>query len=220
MSERDERSGRVAEQEREEPFLARWARLKRESHQPSPGSGDALEEAPAQPVRTEAAPAEEDAVTSSEAGEEDVAAPELPPLESLTEESDFAPFLKAGVDPQLRREALRKMWRNPKYNIIDELDPYRADYKSFIALGDIITSDMKYHAARLLREQLEKAAQAGEVEETAPEESAGAEPAAAEGGRRAAVPGDAVADDGTGAREGADEATSPIGEDGNERRDS
>jgi hypothetical protein len=218
MSERDERSGRVTEGEREEPFLARWARLKKESTRPAPATGDAIEEAPAEPVRTGAAPAD-DAVTSSEAGEDETTAPELPPLESLTEESDFAPFLKAGVDPQLRREALRKMWRNPKYNFIDELDPYRADYKSFTALGDIITSDMKYHAARLLREQLEKAAQAGEVEESAPEESAAAEPSTVEGGHGVASTLDPAADSSAGSGEGADDAAGPVMKDGDERRD-
>jgi hypothetical protein len=87
-------------------------------------------------------------------------ATELPPLESLTAESDFRAFMQPGVDDALRRAALRKMWQNPVYGVVDELDPFRADFAAFTPLGDIVTSDMKFHAERLLREQLEKAAEA------------------------------------------------------------
>jgi hypothetical protein len=83
----------------------------------------------------------------------------LPPLESLTEESDFAPFMRPPYRSELRRQALRKMFRNPKYGVVDDLDPYRADFAAFTPLGDIVTSDMKFHAERLLRKQLEKAAE-------------------------------------------------------------
>jgi hypothetical protein len=169
MSERDERSGRVAEQEREEPFLARWARLKRESHQPSPGSGGRTraKRLPAPPTADgQAADGNEQASPPSEAAQATAEAnappQELPPLESLTAESDFRAFMQPGVDDALRRTALRKMWQNPVYGVVDELDPFRADFAAFTPLGDIVTSDMKFHAERLLREQLEKAAESAE----------------------------------------------------------
>lgn len=184
MSEREERSRQVAEQEQEEAFLTRWARLKRQSRQPAaePAADDSEKpraQEPDQPAQAGAPPSEE-VLSSGQGVDHDTGVAELPSLESLTEESDFSPFMKAGVDPDLQRQALRKMWRNPKYAFIDELDPYRADYKAFTALGDILTADMKYHAARLLQEQMEKAAAAAESSESPREDGAGeaAEPLA------------------------------------------
>lgn len=49
----------------------------------------------------------------------------LPDLGTLTAESDFRPFLQAGVPADLRREALRKLWRvNPIINSLDGLDDH------------------------------------------------------------------------------------------------
>src|SRR4029453_15977614 len=50
---------------------------------------------------------------------------ELPDLDTLTGNSDFKPFLQAGVPTNLRREALRRLWRvNPIINSLDGLDDY------------------------------------------------------------------------------------------------
>jgi hypothetical protein len=52
----------------------------------------------------------------------------LPPLESLTIDSDFSPFMQAGVDEDLKRSALRKLLRDPQFNVMDGLDVYIDDY--------------------------------------------------------------------------------------------
>jgi hypothetical protein len=52
----------------------------------------------------------------------------LPPLESLTIDSDFSPFMQAGVDEGVRRSALRKLLRHPQFNVMDGLDTYIDDY--------------------------------------------------------------------------------------------
>jgi hypothetical protein len=165
VSSREEPPGRAGEQAGDEPFLSRWARLKRASREHPP-------ETPPPPAAPAAAePAGEQAVEAGRGAPAEVPAQEpaveLPPLESLTEESDFGPFMQVGVDPEMRRQALRKMFRNPKYAVVDPLDPYRADFAAFTPLGDIVTAEMRFHAERLLREQLEKAAEG--VEAGAPE---------------------------------------------------
>ena len=85
----------------EEDFLARWSRRKREVA--------AAEKAPpvadAEPVETNA---EESPDTDAEARAQIEAT--LPPLESITELSDVAAFLKAGVPADLTRAALRRVW--------------------------------------------------------------------------------------------------------------
>jgi hypothetical protein len=187
MSDRGDRPERVKNVDADEPFLSRWARLKRESRE-APPPAPAPEVAPEgeTPAAGEGADVREGEAEKAAVEAEPL---ELPPLDSLTGESDFSPFMRAGVDPELRRLALRKMWRNPKYNVVDSLDPYRADFKAFTALGDIVTADMKYHAERLLREQLERAAEAAE----APEEDATAAEGAHAGTAVAAGSGDAAA---------------------------
>jgi len=52
----------------------------------------------------------------------------LPPIDSLTMDSDFTPFLQPGVDPALKREALKKLVRDPRFNVMDGLDVYIDDY--------------------------------------------------------------------------------------------
>lgn len=85
-----------------EPFLARWSRLKQ----------DAAAAPPAPPAPRPAAGA----------------APELPPVEGLTLESDFSGFLHPKVEERLKREALKKLFGDPHFNRMDGLDVYIDDY--------------------------------------------------------------------------------------------
>jgi len=52
----------------------------------------------------------------------------LPPVESLTPESDFTPFMRDEVDPGIRRQALRTLFRDPRFNVMDGLDVYIDDF--------------------------------------------------------------------------------------------
>lgn len=204
MSARDDRRQQADTAPPDEPFLSRWARLKRAARE---GDGAAAELPAESPAAAEAAPVQGDSPPDEEAPATASRAA-LPSLDSLTEDSDFGAFMAAGVSPELRRQALRKMFRNPKYHVVDPLDPFRADFSAFTALGGTITSDMKYHAERLLREQLEKATAAEEGDDAVPADGAQAEP----GGQAAA---DAPAPDDVTA---GDDATTGV-EDGDERRE-
>jgi hypothetical protein len=53
---------------------------------------------------------------------------ELPSIESLTIDSDFAPFFKPQVDELVKRAALKQLFRDPRFNIMDGLDTYIDDY--------------------------------------------------------------------------------------------
>lgn len=124
------------EQERPgEPFLQRFHRRKLEAR------------------GLNVAPDESSALTNDAAAPSDAAAarpvPELtdddmPPLESLDEDSDYAGFLSAKVSESLRRAALRKLFHSSTFNVIDELDDYAEDFTTFEALGDLITADMRH----------------------------------------------------------------------------
>ncbi len=138
-----------------ESVLRRWSRRKLETHEahealadetPKPDAADlAAAEAEAKPVLTDA---------------------DMPPLESLTEESDFSPFMSEGVSEELRNLALRKLFRSSVFNIRDGLDEYDEDYTFFEKLGDIVTADMKHQIEmqqQKLREQLAAEGREGEV---------------------------------------------------------
>lgn len=93
------------EKPRSEPLLARWSRLKREAATPGepPPAGEVAPEAAVEPVT-------------------------LPPVESLTPESDFSPFMQCHVRPELRQAALKKLFADPHFNVMDGLDIYVDDY--------------------------------------------------------------------------------------------
>ena len=66
--------------------------------------------------------------TSEPAISPTAAAPALPPIDSLTFESDFTAFLKPDVDESLKRLALKKLLHDPRFNVMDGLDTYIDDY--------------------------------------------------------------------------------------------
>src|SRR5438045_4657678 len=88
------------------PFISRWSRLKSEARQDQPTAVT-----PDIPAIDAGAPA-----------------PDLPPLDELSITSDFRPFFHPKVDEGLRRAALRKLFSDPHFNVMDGLDVYIDDY--------------------------------------------------------------------------------------------
>jgi hypothetical protein len=92
--------------EDKERFLSRWARLKQQ----------AQEDDTTQPGASAPAP------------ERDAPPPELPPLEQLNLDSDYGGFFHPKVDENLRRAALKRLFSDPHFNVMDGLDVYIDDY--------------------------------------------------------------------------------------------
>ncbi len=96
-------------------FLSRWSRRKRaagaDAAPPPPAAPPGAVPAPPGAVPPEGVPPER--VPSGAAAPDARAAfdpASLPPLDSLTADSDFACFLREEVPPALRRAALRRAW--------------------------------------------------------------------------------------------------------------
>lgn len=106
----------------EEDFLSRWSRRKTEARDPA--REEPKPAGPAAAATTPAVPA---------AGPP--AAP-LPPVESLTPQSDFAPFMAPEVDGDLRRKALKTLFSDPHFNVMDMMDVYVDDYSKPDPLPD------------------------------------------------------------------------------------
>ncbi|HUQ29248.1 MAG TPA: DUF3306 domain-containing protein [Usitatibacter sp.] len=96
-------------------FLSRWSRRKIDARSGRQLEPEQTPEEPVVPVETGTRPEAE-------------ARAELPPLESLTPDSDFTAFMKPDVDPAMRREALKVLVRDPRFNVMDGLDVYIDDY--------------------------------------------------------------------------------------------
>ncbi len=124
-----------------EEFLTRWSRRKALSRE-----GVELPE----PVDE---PADEPADEPVDASESPTAAPELPPIESLGDDSDYSAFLASDVPADLQRKALRRLFQSPKFNVRDGLDDYDLDFSSPEPLGDIVTAEMR-HRLRVEFERL------------------------------------------------------------------
>lgn len=122
-------------------------------------------------ARTSSAPAGLDAVQSETLPT--LTDADMPPIESLSSDSDISGFFSEGVSAALKKAALRHVFLQPKYNVRDGLNDYDGDYTVFEPLGDTITSDMKWHTARKERERLEAQAreQAMLDEHSTPSES-------------------------------------------------
>ena len=152
-----------------EDFLSRWSQRKAMAREGKelPDDPEVAELAEVSEV-PEPAPAEtaESAPPANEASTDDAAEPlELPPLESLDENSDYSAFLNKDVAPDLRQKALRQLFQSPKFNVRDGLDDYDLDFSKPEPLGDIVTAEMRYRIKaeleRLARRELEGDAPAG-----------------------------------------------------------
>ena len=111
--------------------LARWSRLKSEARK--------TEKTPAQ-TRVPAATAELGSAVATPATQPSTATDataqaaaatgpdSLPPVDSLTMDSDFTAFLQPKVDEALKRRALKQLFRDPHFNVMDGLDVYIDDY--------------------------------------------------------------------------------------------
>jgi ferredoxin len=74
---------------------------------------------------------------------------DLPAVDFLDEKSDFSMFLSKGVGEPLRRLALRKLFHTRPFHHRDGLDDYDDDYRSFEAMGEIVTAHMRHQMERL-----------------------------------------------------------------------
>jgi hypothetical protein len=99
-----------------ESFLGRWSRRKIEART-----------TPAPPAETPPATAGSENAPLQRAKADD-APPELPRIEDLTMDSDYRGFFHPKVDEDLRRGALRKLFSDPHFNVMDGLDTYIDDY--------------------------------------------------------------------------------------------
>ncbi len=90
----------------EEDFLSRWSQRKQQAREEAAAADKA---SPAK-VQSEEPP------------------PKLPPVEDLTMDSDYSGFFHPKVNEEMRRSAMKKLFSDPHFNVMDGLDIYIDDY--------------------------------------------------------------------------------------------
>jgi len=91
--------------------------------------------------------------------------PDLPPVESLNFDSDFGAFMHAEVDASVRRAALKALFRDPRFNVMDGLDVYIDDYSKADPIPQAMLAQLDHARTTLFGPRT--------GEETEPEKDAG-----------------------------------------------
>lgn len=128
---------------------------------------------------------------------------DMPALDSIGPDSDVRAFLGRNISPELRRQALRKLFHQPKFNVICLCAEYAENYNNFTPMGSIVPHDLK----RQLALQAERLARRALEEETA---AAGVTDPVAEGGPAA------ESDAGAMLQRGSDERSTKVLDDADE----
>jgi hypothetical protein len=113
-------------------FLSRWSQRKLEVRagklplEPVAAPSKPRPEAPlpaAQAATPPTQPAPQDAAPAAAAP-----MPTLEDVGQLTSQSDFKPYVAPGVAAEVRNAAMKKLFTDPHYNVMDRLDIYIDDY--------------------------------------------------------------------------------------------
>lgn len=160
-----------------ENFLARWSRRKVEARAAEP----AVPEVPAAPLPDAQAPAAGGPIGNPAVGNplaDPAAEPpaELPSVDSLQGlAGEYREFLKPEVNDELRRAALKKLFADPHFNVIDVNEAYSGDYTQSIPIPPAVMAtleqakhlwfdeDAEKKKAQLEREAADAAAAGGEA---------------------------------------------------------
>jgi len=132
-------------------FLSRWSRRKAQARQAPDNplkeevvdldapndiqssdvshKNSALQDVPspiAKPVSK--APQPHDQSPSAEKQAQQNPLPSMSDVQNLTPESDFSPFMSSEVAPEVKNAAMKKLFADPHFNVMDRMDVYIDDY--------------------------------------------------------------------------------------------
>ena len=132
----------------DESFLSRWSRRKAAERRGEPEQA-APPPAEVVPVAVpEPAPAAPVAETPPPLTLEDAA--------KLTPADDFSPFVAQGVEETVKRAALKKLFADPHFNVMDGLDTYIDDYSQPDPISPEMLRELRHAASLRLFEPLDE----------------------------------------------------------------
>ena len=154
----------------EEGFFRRWSRLK--------AGGEVAEARPAPPPAP--VPVQPPAAVPAEPEASGRPLPTLEDAARLTPDADFSAFVAKDVDRSVQRLALKKLFADPHFNVVDGLDMYMSDYTKPSPLAPAILAALR-HAPGVLERLLGDKDSAEEKEGAAEASDAAADPSIQQG---------------------------------------
>jgi hypothetical protein len=115
-------------------FLNRWSKKKLGAEPELSPSELAEKQSPVQDSKASKVPASGEPAADKKlksvagAAQAQETAPTLEDVLKLTQDSDFSAYVKPGIDPEVQKAAMQKLFSDPRYNIMDGLDIYIDDY--------------------------------------------------------------------------------------------
>lgn len=123
-------------------FFSRWGKQKAADHE-------------ANTVPPVALTSPDSAGTAASGPSEPAPPPTLDDVAKLTPDSDFSRFVGKDVDESVKRSAMKKLFSNPHFNVMDRLDVYIDDYNQFAPLTPVMLASLN-HAKDLLKPLLKQ----------------------------------------------------------------
>ncbi len=115
-------------------FLGRWSQRKQAVREgkaldePAIAAPVAIQDPNARALTSQANPPLPDATEAAKRRDERAPLLTLEDVQRLTAESNYAPFVARDVAPEIRNAAMKKLFTDPHYNVMDRLDIYIDDY--------------------------------------------------------------------------------------------
>jgi hypothetical protein len=110
-------------------FLSRWSRRKADVREGRPLAEPATEPSASAPAAHAAQAASSHSTSLAQTHEPTAGpAPTLADAQQLTPESDFTGFMARGVAPDVKNVAMKKLFTDPHFNVMDRMDIYIDDY--------------------------------------------------------------------------------------------
>ncbi len=97
-------------------------------------------------------------------------APPLPSVDSLTFESDFKAFMQAKVEESVKRAALKKLFADPRFNVMDGLDVYIDDYSKDDPIPQAMLATLEHAKATLFGREQDKDKEKDKAKDAKPPE--------------------------------------------------
>ena len=112
-----------------EGFLGRWSQRKQDIRAGKPLAEPEITTKPVALADKASDPSSaQTSETTAVAEKPEAPLPTMADVHELTAESDFSPFLAKNVSPEVRNSAMKKLFTDPHYNVMDRLDIYIDDY--------------------------------------------------------------------------------------------
>ncbi len=144
----------------ESGFLSRWSRRKAQVREGVPVVPEAAPVVAAVPAVKVVAPQAESIDAPSRPSATDpnpVPAVTMEDVAKLVPESDYSAFVARSVDPDVRNAALKKLFTDPHYNVMDGLDTYIDDYTLYEPISKSMLRQMvQARALGMLDDELEE----------------------------------------------------------------